>query len=420
MERKMSKIATVFKFETIRQLKKPSFWISLLLLPLGLLAIIGLSSLNNGQIGQSIAQGSSLTEKNLGLTDAFGIIPSVGSDSSAYDFSEQFGLKFAKITSEEEGIAKIKSGELDIYYSIPADFLESKSIKIFNRASGAALTSNFGAPLLGILKTTTLAKVDPVDIAIITDAINFNQISFDETGAATNLLGKAIIPIAVLAIFYILICVFGNRLTMALTEEKENRISEMILTAISAKDLVIGKILSLLTLGFVQIAVFIIPLIALLIIYRDNPLVSGTLAIIEFDPITIITNILLLLFSYFFFAGACTLVGSLVPTARDASQYITPVMMFMIAPFFFMNSFLSDTPTLITYIMTYFPFSAPVALMLRNAVGSLPLFELILGVVEIAVCSALVLTLTVKSFQKNAINFSVVRPTLKPRRSWRR
>lgn len=416
----MHKIRTVFKFETIRQLKKPSFWISLLLLPLTLVAFVGLSSINNSGIGDNFQKAAEIDQKTLGLTDGTGIFSSVTEDSSAYDFSATFGLKFVKIASSEEGIAKVKSGELDLYYHIPADFHQTSIIEIYDRARDAGLITNFGAPFSGFLKSYALTQVDPKLLPLLSAQINFTQINFDDFGQPVNPLGKAIIPIAVLGIFYLLICVFGNRLTMALVEEKENRISEMILTAVSAKHLVIGKIFSLIALGFVQVAVIIIPALALLLTYRHHPLITNILAIIEINPFTIITNIILLLVSYFFFAGACTLVGSLVPTAREASQYIAPIMMSIVLPFFFMNSFITSQPTLITYLLTYFPFSAPVAMMLRNAVGNLPPLELLLGTAEIALMSILVLTLTVKSFQKNAINFSVVRPNFKPKKLWHR
>lgn len=416
----MHKIRTVFRFETIRQLKKPSFWISLLLLPLTLVAFVGLSSINNSGIGDNFQKAAEINQKTLGLTDGTGIFSSVTEDSSAYDFSATFGLKFVKIASSEEGIAKVKSGELDLYYHIPADFHQTSTIEIYDRARDAGLITNFGAPFSGFLKSYALTQVDPKLLPLLSAQINFTQTNFDDLGQSVNPLGKAIIPIAVLGIFYLLICVFGNRLTMALVEEKENRISEMILTAVSAKHLVIGKILSLIALGFVQVAVIIIPALALLLTYRHHPLITNILAIIEINPFTIITNIILLLVSYFFFAGACTLVGSLVPTAREASQYIAPIMMSIVLPFFFMNSFITSQPTLITYLLTYFPFSAPVAMMLRNAVGNLPPLELLLGTAEIALMSILVLTLTVKSFQKNAINFSVVRPNFKPKKLWHR
>lgn len=416
----MHKIRTVFKFETIRQLKKSSFWISLLLLPLTLVAFVGLSSINNSGIGDNFQKAAEINQKTLGLTDGTGIFSSVTEDSSAYDFSATFGLKFVKIASSEEGIAKVKSGELDLYYHIPADFHQTSTIEIYDRARDAGLITNFGAPFSGFLKSYALTQVDPKLLPLLSAQINFTQTNFDDLGQSVNPLGKAIIPIAVLGIFYLLICVFGNRLTMALVEEKENRISEMILTAVSAKHLVIGKILSLIALGFIQVAVIIIPALALLLTYRHHPLITNILAIIEINPFTIITNIILLLVSYFFFAGACTLVGSLVPTAREASQYIAPIMMSIVLPFFFMNSFITSQPTLITYLLTYFPFSAPVAMMLRNAVGNLPPLELLLGIAEIALMSILVLTLTVKSFQKNAINFSVVRPNFKPKKLWHR
>lgn len=416
----MHKIRTVFRFETIRQLKKPSFWISLLLLPLTLVAFVGLSSINNSGIGDNFQKAAEINQKTLGLTDGTGIFSSVTEDSSAYDFSATFGLKFVKIASSEEGIAKVKSGELDLYYHIPVDFHQTSTIEIYDRARDAGLITNFGAPFSGFLKSYALTQVDPKLLPLLSAQINFTQTNFDDLGQPVNPLGKAIIPIAVLGIFYLLICVFGNRLTMALVEEKENRISEMILTAVSAKHLVIGKILSLIALGFIQVAVIIIPALALLLTYRHHPLITNILAIIEINPFTIITNIILLLVSYFFFAGACTLVGSLVPTAREASQYIAPIMMSIVLPFFFMNSFIISQPTLITYLLTYFPFSAPVAMMLRNAVGNLPPLELLLGTAEIALMSILVLTLTVKSFQKNAINFSVVRPNFKPKKLWHR
>lgn len=416
----MHKIRTVFRFETIRQLKKPSFWISLLLLPLTLVAFVGLSSINNSGIGDNFQKAAEINQKTLGLTDDTGVLLSVTEDSSAYDFSATFGLKFVKIASSEEGIAKVKSGELDLYYHIPADFHQTSTIEIYDRARDAGLITNFGASFSGFLKSYALTQVDPKLLPLLSAQINFTQTNFDDFGQPVNPLGKAIIPIAVLGIFYLLICVFGNRLTMALVEEKENRISEMILTAVSAKHLVIGKILSLIALGFVQVAVIIIPALALLLTYRHHPLITNILAITEINPFTIITNIILLLVSYFFFAGACTLVGSLVPTAREASQYIAPIMMSIVLPFFFMNSFITSQPTLITYLLTYFPFSAPVAMMLRNAVGNLPPLELLLGTAEIALMSILVLTLTVKSFQKNAINFSVVRPNFKPKKLWHR
>lgn len=402
----MSKIGIVFKFELIRQLKKPSFWISLLLFPVAIFAVMGLSALNSMNIDSAI-ENQDFSDTKIGILDEAGIAGGIASN-------------FTSVATADAGVAQVKNGELDIFYHIPADLYESNTIKVYDRAEDAGLIPTSSITFANMLKAEAYQHIDPKDIAIIENTINYETIDFDADGNPVNLLGRAIIPIAVLGIFYILICVFGNRLTMALVEEKENRISEMILTSISARSLVIGKILSLIVLGFIQIAVFIIPILSALVLYRDNPMVSGILSSIEFDPGMIIGNVLLLLFSYFMFAGACTLTGSLVPTARDASQYIGIAMMGTVMPLFFMQSLIAGSPDIITYILSYFPLSAPIALMLRNAFGNLPTYELIIGIVDLAIASSVILTLTVKSFQKNAINFSVVKPHFGKRISWKR
>ena len=53
-----SAIWKVAKFETVRQLKKPSFWIALLLMPLLMVGLIALSSLNSYQAGEYAESGA--------------------------------------------------------------------------------------------------------------------------------------------------------------------------------------------------------------------------------------------------------------------------------------------------------------------------------------------------------------------------
>lgn len=90
------------------------------------------------------------------------------------------------------------------------------------------------------------------------------------------------------------------------------------------------------------------------------------------------------------------------------------------APFFVINSFFIPEASLTVYVMSYFPLSAPMALMLRNAVGTLPLYELVLGLFLLTFYTIIIIWQTVRSFQKHAITFSVVKPHFGPRRIWKR
>lgn len=397
-------IKTVIKFEVMRQIKKPSFWISLILMPLFIIGLYSLSIINNSNSLNSTS--SSSIEKTLGLTDESKIIEN--------------NSKFKIFSNKEEGITAVKDGKIDIFYYIPSNFVNNPVIDFYTKPSKLELFSLDDKYIKEALTEVATKSTTPVNLTILNKAYTTNLTTFNNAGKEINMIGQAIVPIAILAIFYILICVFGNRLLMSVVEEKENRISEMILTAISAKNLIIGKIIALIILGFIQISIFIIPLISLLIINLNNPAIELIIKSIELNPITILANILLLLFSYFLFTGFSTFIGSMMPTARDASQYFSIIIIGIISPFFFINSFIAAEPSTISYVMSYFPLSAPLALMLRNAAGTLPWYELLAGVGALAFYSLITLHLAVKSFQKNAINFSIVKPSFKLRTSWKK
>ena len=153
----MSKIGIVFKFETIRQLKKPSFWISLLLLPVAILSVFGLSALQSSSIEDNIT-GTDFSEKKVGLTDEAGI------------FSEENPM-FVKVESEEKGIESINNKSLDLYYYVPANFASQPSVKIYDRAKDTRLMSFNQIPFANALKAEVYKHIDPKDIAIIENTV---------------------------------------------------------------------------------------------------------------------------------------------------------------------------------------------------------------------------------------------------------
>jgi ABC-2 type transport system permease protein len=203
---------------------------------------------------------------------------------------------------------------------------------------------------------------------------------------------------------------------MTVVEEKENRISEMILTSVSAKHLIVGKILAMCLLGLIQIAAFVLPAIALVIIFRDNAVVGQILSIISLEPLSLLLTIVLFSFSTLFIIGLCTFIGAITPTAREASQFIAPVIIGSVFPLYFIQAFFVSDPNIMVEILTYFPLSAPIAIMLRSAFGTLTTVQLLIGIGEIIILSLITIRATVRTFVKNAINFNLVLPAFLTKR----
>ena len=384
-------ILKVAKFEIVRQLKKPAFWAATLLLPALIGGIYFISFISSRQVDENPTLDENTT---IAITDEAGVVKSGN---------------FVINGDKEYGMEMVKNGEVDLYFYIPEDFLENKKIEFYHISEGLEIFNYDGNIIKSVLLQDAMGRVDSLDVLALTGSYEIVDNKLTKDGEAVNALGKAIIPFFIGIVFFMFIALCGNRFLMTVVEEKENRISELILTSISSKYLIVGKIIAMLVLGLVQILVLVIPVLIIVLINRENQFISMVTAMIEIDPVSIILSLLLFIVAAVFYAGTCTFVGSLVSTARDASSFIGPAIIMMVFPLYFMQMFMME-PNAIVQIMTYFPFSAPVALMLRNGFGTISTVEYLIGVLVVAISAAVMIRLAVLSFTKNAINFGVALP----------
>jgi len=106
------------------------------------------------------------------------------------------------------------------------------------------------------------------------------------------------------------------------------------------------------------------------------------------------------------FTTTLVAIGAIMPTARDAGQVSTPLMILIFVPFYAASLIVSDPHALIVQAFTYFPYTAPVTAMLRNGLGSLNPLEATLVIAELFVLGVLMLRLAVRLFRYGSIEYS--------------
>lgn len=415
-------LGNVISFEVVRNLKKPFFWIIALLLPALLVGYVLIVALSSQNASDTISQNSDTTSLRLGVYDGANYLL-----SNEFINSNNETQSAEIYTDSETGIEAVKNNTLDVFYVIPDDFAQNPSVQIYAKPSSSNIFTSYQAPILTLLTNTAVATTAPENIAILTNTVAVESINFsaetDEVIDTNAIISRMIIPGVGLALFYILIIVLGNRLTTAMVEEKENRISEMILTSMRPQDLITGKIISLIILGLIQLTILILPVIILYSLGIAKDLIPFEFNI-DWDPWLIISTIALLLSSYFLFTALCVTVSTLVPTAKDAGSFASIIVILVILPFFFVGDFTSSNPSALAYILSYFPPSAPLALMFRSTFGTLPAWEAILGFIVICVSGFLLVKLAVYIFKRTAIEFTArvnLRALLqKPRKNWKK
>lgn len=400
----MNRTKEVIRFEVIRNLKKPSFWIAAVLIPIAFAAYIGIAALLGYNTENTIGAGTDTTELKLAVVDETGYI-----ENYTFVNKNKQDQTMQRFDNKEAGIEAVKNKSVDVLYYVPKNIEETKNVEIYTKPEVSSLVDDYSQPIRAILIASASTKISALDFAIASNSIKFATTTFDvkddhvidDSERIKSIVGPGI----ALVCFYILMVVLGNRLTAAMVEEKENRISELILTNIKPSNLIVGKIISLMIVGIIQLVVLIVPILLLLKVGQNSNILP-TWFQLSFDVGSIAVYLVLLLASYFLFTALSIVVGVISPTAKDANSYASFLIILVILPMFFINVFMPNGTSTLTYVLTYFPPSAPIALMLRGVFNNLPTWELVLGLIDIAVFGALTAKLATNIFCKNAIEFT--------------
>lgn len=391
----MHNLATVIKFEIIRTIKKPVFWVSVLSLPVIWIVF--------GFIGYS-SQSSMMNQQEEQASESFSF--TITDESKSVTPQLVTNLKGKMSEDKQTEIDKVKQGKLDAYYFIPKNLSEDK-IEIYAKSEGFAKDSKYAAVISSILKNSSLETVDSNKVAIINSTFKTEETLY-RGGQEYNPLAEMIIPGVFMLVFFMVIMLLSNQMLTSTTEEKENRVTEMILTSISSRTLIIGKIISLIIIGFIQILALVIPMIVGIIIasnFMDMSSFGSIFSGLTWDIGRIITSLIILIAGFFMFTGLLVGVGAAMPTAKDANGFFGVFIMLLMAPMFFIQVFMAPEPSFITHALSIFPLTSPISLLLQNTLGTLTAFDGIIGISVLVVSSVIVIIGAVKVFRYGTLAY---------------
>lgn len=400
----MHNLITVIRFEVIRSLKKPSFWLAALLVPIFFAAYIFICALVGYNTGSSIESGSAVANLKLAVVDKSEYLKYYNFTNE--DNEEQSLQQFDEL---DEALKALKSREIDVLYYLPEDFVENQNIDIYSKPENANITDDYKAPIVALLNQSAKRNVKTIDAKVLSGELNYTTTTFDIADDHVidfkEQLTKLVAPAAAIVLFYILMAVLGNRLSVAMTEEKENRISELLLVSLKPIHLITGKIISLMIIGLIQLIILLIPVAAIYYLGLQRGIIPAEYAI-SLDIQSALTYFVLLIASYFLFTAINVLVGTLVSTAKEASSFAGFIVIIMIIPFMMLNIFTDGESSNMLYVLTYFPLSAPLSLMLRAIFNNLPDWELLIGIIDIVLTSFIIVRVATHVFCRNAVDFS--------------
>ena len=171
---------------------------------------------------------------------------------------------------------------------------------------------------------------------------------------------------------------YGQWVISGVVEEKNNRVVEVILSAVQARHLLAGKVIGIGSLGFAQLALIAGLAAGLLVagVFDAPAELGGDMALV----------IPWFVLGYALYAVAYAVAGALASSQQNAETAGQPVTYTLIAVYFAGYATLSSSPDgPLASLLTVFPLTAPLVLPARSALVAVPLWQHALAVVLVLV-----------------------------------
>lgn len=388
-------LSTVVGFEFFRAVKKRRFWIATLAIPVALAAVFILVGISN-QSTSSTAEAQKNAHLSFSYTDGSGLV----TDQLAQSYG---GTKTA---DGARALNEVRTGTLEAYFVFPADPAK-QPVLVYGTDKGVFNNGTYDAVAKQILVDAAEQQIDSPQLSSLAqgDVTIVSQAYKD--GVVSAGISAVIPPLLFLLIFYVVILLLSNQMLSSTLEEKENRVTEMILTTLNPTTLIMGKVVALFMVGVLQIFIFVLPIIVGYIFFRSKlSLPDLDLSHLSLQPGLMLVGALLLLGGFILFTGTLVAVGAIMPTAKEAGPIIATLMIAVFLPFYTVTLIVSNPQALIVQIFTYFPFTAPVTALLRNGFGSLGPVESTLVIAELFILGFIALRLAVYLFRYGSIEYS--------------
>ena len=392
----MHNLSTVIRFEIVRALKKKSFWILAISFPIMFAAIFGIIFLSN-KATDDAAEKLKNQSFSIAITDESKMVkPQLIAAAKATEI---------KSSDKQLAINRVKNGQLDAYIYYPKN-LDQQSVEVYGKDVGIFDNGRYSSLANSLLSTSVQSGVDPAIQKIIQGKISSTSTVYRD-GKVHDSIQEMILPGVFLILFYFLITFFGNQMLTSTTEEKENRVIEMILTTIEARTLIIGKIISLIVLAIIQGLLIVLPVLTgYLLFHNQLKLPSVDLSSLPIDPLRIGIGFLVFASSFMLFTGLLVAIGAAVPTAKEANSFFGIVMILLFGPLYAITMFISIPDSPLVKFLSLFPLTSPIPLMLRNAAGNLGVSEAIIGIAILIISATIIIAIAVRIFRFGALEYS--------------
>lgn len=389
----LRQIVLVLKREYVTRIRSKAFIIATILIPLGMVALIGL--------GIAISVWDSEGEHAIGVVDRTNSIY-----THLHKMDKEQYLDLSSIT--EDSLRRMILGQkIDGYIVIDEENIASgKNVEfIYGGSGGLSLISGLSNDIREAIRQERLqrARVSEEVQQIYNSSIGLNTRKLTKEGRETEddtgfLAGVGIV---MGVIIFTALFGYGGLLTRSVIEEKTSRIVEIIASSVKPIELLLGKMAGIGALGLTQIIIWITaffglstaaaPIAAMFLSEQaqsipelqgsaGNSIDPSAFQIPAIEPGLIAYFLIFFVLGYLIYSSFFAAIGAAVDSETDTQQFMIPIMIPIMIAYFIMFRVMENPDGSLAVFGSIFPLFSPIVMITRVAITEVPFWQIVIAI----------------------------------------
>ncbi len=333
-------------------------------------------------------------------------------------FQPDARVEVRRYSDEEAATQAVRTGEADAVWIFPSTYWRTPDVTILiGRTSPTKWRVHPGHRAIIRLARTSIAERTALDQASKDRLIKVLETEYklvglegeaDTDARTTRESFTALLMPAVFGSFFaFIIFVASGYLLDSVGEEKETRILEILLASVTPEDLLLGKMLGLGVAGLLQTLLMALLGLGPLIILGSLTLGLGQL----------LAMFVCAALGYAMYASLMGASGAIASNRIEGRQTSAAWTITASLPFFLFPVFIVEGEQLVAVVLSLFPLTAPVAMILRLGAGAVPAWQLMVSLATMTATAWLAWRFGSRVF-RIAILMTGSRPPLRTIWSW--
>ena len=435
----MNKILLVIQREYLTRVKKPSFWVLTIVVPILLAGVYAIPI---------ILASRPIEHAHVLLVDDTGLFQGQFRSGRDITYHEAGSIEYARRELQQHD-------SLDAIVYIPArETTLPRDAYLYYRSDAPSLTVQTDAQnqLQEILRNSILLDVHgltPEDYALLTSTHIKLRPQDIETGRDGFLQVKIVVGVLLAFLVFMAVFMFGSQVMRGVMEEKTSRIVEVIVCSVKPFQLMMGKVVGIGLVGLTQFALWVLLSgIAVVGVQASNADLfqqatahqteiasKGTEATTQYEAeqaraaeyeagqgidnsvkeliegltginfaMLIVLFVFYFVFGYLLYASLFAAAGSLVDNETDSQQFTLPMTVPLILTLLLMPAMVGQPSGSLSVWLSIIPFTSPVAMLMRIPFG-VPVWQVAVSMVLLLITFPLCIWAAAKVYRSAILRY---------------